>query len=35
MLFNSFERSNETKGRGSMVKCRETSSKGEGFMKIP
>ena len=24
-----------TKGRGSMVKCRETSSNGEGFMKIP
>ena len=24
-----------TKGRGSMVKCRETSFEGEGFMKIP
>ena len=24
-----------TKGRGSMVKCRETLFEGEGFMKIP
>ena len=24
-----------TKERGSMVKCRETSFEGEGFMKIP
>ena len=40
LLLNSFEDSNEeklvaTEGRGSRVKCRETSFEREGFVKIP